>query len=219
MFARREALDFPLLADTDRAVARAYVGVNDDDDTAVPGVVVIDRGGAIVFRQIATAKDDRLTLPQLLAALDRTLGTHGPDAAGPGYAPLDRLQLRLDAGGGTVGGRGTVVASLAALAPLGHHLVSGPLLSFEPRGAPLAAELALGLRLPITADAGALELTAFGGRILAGEARGWTAEARAGIWFALSPDWAFALDAGLQERPSATALTLTLGIARLIRLR
>ena len=190
----------------------------------MPGVVIIDRGGAIVFRQIATSKDDRLTAPELLAALDRTLGTRGPAAAGPGYAPLDRLQIRVDAGGGTIGGRGTGVASAAVLVPLGHHAVAGPLLAFEPRAAPLDVELALGLRLPITADAGALELTALGGRTVVGDARGWTVGARAGIWFAMSPDWAFALAAGVQEHrlgdaDRSTELTLTLGIARLVRIR
>jgi len=222
-FARREGIHYPLLADADRAVARAYVGVNDDDDTAVPGVVVIRGDGQIAFRQVATSKDDRLTAAQVLGEVDRALGTHGPDAAGPGYAPLDRLQLRLDAGGGAIAGRGTATASLAALAPLGHHAVAGALIACEPRAAPLDVDAAIGLRLPMLADAGAIELTGIGGRSLA-DATGWTAGGRVGLWFAVAPDWAIALDAGatahrLGDADRSTELTVTLGIARLIRFR
>lgn len=222
-FARREGIPYPLLADVDRAVARAYVGVNDDDDTAVPGVVVIRGDGKIAFRQIATSKDDRLTAAQILSEVDRTLGTRGPAAAGPGYAPLDRAQLRVDAGGGTIAGRGTATASLAALAPLGHHAVAGALVAFEPRDAPLDVDAAIGLRLPMLADAGAIELTGVAGRTLV-DASAWTAGGRVGLWFALAPDWAVALDAGvaahrLGDADRTTELTVTLGIARLIRFR
>ena len=62
-FAEKYAIDFPLLADVDGAVSKQYVGVN-FDDTTIPGVVLIKRDGTIGFRQVAGAKDDRLTTPQ-----------------------------------------------------------------------------------------------------------------------------------------------------------
>ena len=186
----------------------------------MPGVVVIRGDGRIAFRQIATSKDDRRTAAQVLAEVDRTLGTHGPAAAGPGYAPLDRLQDPARRGrrhDRAIAARPS--ASLAALAPLGHHAVAGALLAFEPHDAPLDVDAALGLRLPMLADAGAIELTGLGGRSLA-DATGWTAGGRLGVWFAMSPDWALALDAGvtahrLGDPDRSTELTVTLGIARL----
>src|SRR5512138_3080029 len=51
---------YPLLSDAGGAVSRAYVGV-EEADNSVPGVVVIGRDGRIVYRQIAAAADDRLS--------------------------------------------------------------------------------------------------------------------------------------------------------------
>jgi len=82
-FARDYEIAFPLLSDADGAVSRQYTGVTSDDNT-LPGVVIV-RDGQIAFRQLATAKDDRLSTTDLLATLDRTLGTHGPDLADDHY--------------------------------------------------------------------------------------------------------------------------------------
>jgi hypothetical protein len=185
---------------------------------ALPGVTVIDRSGRIVFRQVASAKDDRISAADLLAAIDRTLGTHGPDVANRGFAAIERAQLRLDAGGGVVKTSGTGVASLAGLFPIDRYVLVGPRVGFEPRDAPLDAELELVARLPIWHAAGAVELAADGGYSILDD-RGPTAAARAGLWFAVSPSWSVQLDAGASWHDHGTAGAFaTLGLARLFRI-
>src|SRR5512138_1845231 len=82
---------YPLLSDAGGAVSRAYVGV-EETDNSVPGVVVIGRDGRIAYRQSAA---------DVLAVVDRTLGTTGAGPRG-GYGALERIQLRVDGGGGAV---------------------------------------------------------------------------------------------------------------------
>jgi hypothetical protein len=213
---------FPLLSDEDGAVSRIYAGVTSDAAT-LPGVVIVNRDGAIAFRQVATSKDDRMPIGELLATLDRVLGTAGPAAAAPGYAAIDRAQLRVAIGGGGVRGdgaaRGTVVGAVSGLIPLGRHLLVGPRLASEPRDAPIDLDLAVIARAPLWARAGAIELGAAGGYTPWGVAGG-NASLRAGMWFATSPRWALQLDVavtvhGLGFDARSTELSAALGVARL----
>jgi hypothetical protein len=220
-FADAYGIWFPLLSDPDLAVSRVYAGATSDAN-ALPGVTIIASDGHVVFRQVASAKDDRMTTAELLAAIDGSLATHGPDAAGAGYAAIERAQIRLDVGGGAVhatGTGGTAIASIAGLFPLGHHVLVGPVLGFEPRDAPLDADLEVVLRAPIFANAGALELGLAGG-YTPWDDRGANAAARAGIWFAMSPTWSVQLDAGFEvhARPASDVFA-TIGIGRLFRVR
>ena len=217
-FAERLGIWFPLLSDRDLAVSRVYAGATSDAN-ALPGVTIIDRDGRIVFRQVASAKDDRITTPELLAAIDQSLGTHGPVAAAGGYAAIDRAQVRLDAGGGVVHTTGTGTASLAGLFPLGRYLLVGARLGFEPRESPLDLDLQVVLRAPIWANAAAIELGLAGGYTPWND-RGASGAAQAGLWFAVSPAWSVQLDAGVALHAHDTiGAFATLGIARLIRVR
>ncbi len=227
-FASSYGIAYSLLTDPDGTTSRAYVGL-DATDTTIPGIVVIRRDGQIVFRQIATAKDDRLTAAQLLATLDRTLGTgDGAPAARTGYAVLDRLQLRVALGGGRAertsssGEVPIAVASASALVPLGRRFLIGPAIRVEPLDAPLDLDLAVVMRFPILADAAALELTALGGYTPWG-ATDWNAGIRGGAWVALNPWWAMQLEAGASAHrlggESTVDWTITLGVSRLIELR
>jgi len=227
-FASDYGIAFPLLTDPDGATSRAYVGI-DAADITIPGVVIIRRDGQIVFRQIATAKDDRLTAAQLLATIDRTLGTgEGAPAARTGFAVLDRLQLRFALGGGRAdvdagGTRSIAVATGSALLPLGRRFLIGPALRYERFDAPLDLDLAIAMRVPILADAAALELTALGG-YTPWRATDWNAGVRAGAWVALNPWWAIQLEAGatahrLGAEASTVDWTITFGVSRLIELR
>jgi hypothetical protein len=223
-FAADYGIAFPLLSDEDGAVARRYVGVS-SDRVALPGVTIIDRGGRIAFRQVASTKDDRMSAAELLATLDRTLGTSGPGVAPPGYAAIDRAQLRVALGGGGVRTSGdtlgTVAGSVAGLVPLGHHLLVGPWLGIEPRRSPLDLDAALVVRLPFWSQTGAVELGAVGGWTPWRDAGG-NAAAHLGAWFALSPRWAVQLDAAIAEHglgggARSTAVTGSLGVSRLLR--
>jgi hypothetical protein len=231
-FAERLGIGFPLLADVDGAVSRQYAGIT-SDDAALPGVTVIGRDGRIVFRHLASAMDDRVDAAELLAILDRTVGTTGPAAEGPGYIGLDRAQLRVDVGGGALRAngdtRGTAFGSVAALFPLGigpgfgRHVLVGPWLSFEPRDAPLDAGAAIALRQPFAGNLAALQLTATGG-YTPWDATGWTATARVGIWFAVSPTMGLTFDVGggahrLGDSDERHDVFATFGLARLIRTR
>jgi hypothetical protein len=221
-FAHDFGIGFPLLSDADGAVSRSYVGVTSDHNT-LPGVTIVGRDGRIVFRQVASAKDDRMPAAELLATLDRTLGTSGPAVAAPDAA-LDRAQLRVQLGGGGVRAagdtRGTAVGAIAGLVPLGRHVLVGPWLGFEPRDAPVDLDAALVLRAPIWSNAGAIELTAAGGWTPWGTTGG-NASGRLGLWFATSPHWALQLsiavtEHGLGETARSTELSAALGVARLI---
>jgi len=221
-FAQDYGIAFPLLSDEGGAVSRTYAGVTSDHNT-LPGVTIIGRDGRIVFRQVASAKDDRMPAAELLATLDRTLGTSGPAVAPAGYAAIDRAQLRVALGGGGVHAagetHGTVVGSIAGLYPLGRHVLIGPWLGFEPREAPLDLDAAIVVRLPIWANAGALELKAVGGWTPWQDAGG-NASARLGLWFAMSPRWALQLDVGIAEHglgqtPHSTEVSTSLGVMRL----
>ena len=205
-------MSFPLLFDRGAAVSRAYVGVN-YDDTSIPGIVVIRRDGTIAFRQIATSKDDRLTAAQVLAEVDRTLGTHGA-AGAAGYAAFDRTQLRVELGGGSAGFTGAA----AALVPLNRYLLVGPWLGANPR---FQVDAAVALRLPLLADTAAIEVIGTAG---ASPWRDSNAAVRAGLWLAWTPTLAFHLDGGVTVERAASGSTerawfATVGVSRLIQLR
>jgi hypothetical protein len=220
--ARDFGIGFPLLSDEDGQVSRTYAGVTSDRNT-LPGVTIIDRDGKIRFRQVASAKDDRMPAAELLATLDRTLGTSGP-AVAASDAAIDRIQVRVALGGGGVHASGdtggTVTGAIAGLVPLGRYVLVGPWLGFEPRQAPLDLDAALVLRAPIWASAGALELGAIAGGTPWGDTGG-NAGVRLGVWFASSPRWAVQLDLGVTEHglggtASSTEVGLTFGVTRLL---
>jgi hypothetical protein len=195
VFAKKYGIEFPLLSDADGAVSKQYVGVN-YDDTTIPGIVVIRRDGAIVYRQVASTKDDRLTTEQLLAIIDRTLATAGP-AATHGYAVYERTQIHVDAGGGGQRRRdasdgGAFNVSAAVLFPLGRHLLIGPWLETN-RPASQSANVAVVGRLPLLHDTGAIHVTTTMGWSTASP---WTVGLRIGPWVALTPTWALHLDLG-----------------------
>lgn len=197
-FARQYKIDFPLLSDADGAVSRAYVGL-DDADITVPGIVVIRKDGAIVYRQIADAKDDRLTAADVVAAVDRSLGTSGRGAH-TGYAAIERTQLRLDGAAASVryganDWQPTAFTTLSALYPVHPNVVLGAGMRYEVRESIYQGEATVGLRLPLLGGIGAIEVlgtVAFPGI----HTDGWYAGGRAGAWYAMRPTWAVHLDVG-----------------------
>ncbi len=195
-FARTYGIGFPLLADEDGAVSRAYVGVN-YDDTTIPGIVIIKQDGTIVYRQVADAKDDRLTTAQLFETVDRTLGTRGV-AAREGYATPDRLQLHLDVGGGARTGDGAIATTdLAVLVPLAPELLLGGWIASD-FGRTVDLDLVAAIRYPLLHGTGAIQLSLTGGWSPVGA--GYNLGARIGPWLAITPTWALHLDVGAVER-------------------
>jgi hypothetical protein len=224
-FARDYGLRFSLLADEDGAVSRTYAGVTSDSET-LPGITIVRPDGRIVFRQAASAKDDRMPAAELLATIDRSLGTSGPSTAAGGFAALDRAQLRVDLGGGAVDAtstRGTATGDLAALVPLGRYVLAGLELGFEPRAAPLDLDATLIVRAPFWRSTGAFELGLSGGYTPWRDTGG-NAFVRAGVWFAMSPRWAVQLGVGAGEHglgasTQSTEVFATIGVARLLQFR
>lgn len=220
-FAGGYGIEFPLLSDESGDVSRAYVGV-DGADVSVPGIVVIRRDGRIVFRQIATGRDDRLTAAQLVATLDRTLGTgaNAPRAA-RGYAVLERLQVAADLSAGAARDGGdwdaTVVGSASVLLPLGRYFAVGPWGRVTSDSLDVNAMLAL--RAPILAETGAFELGVGGGYTVMG-ATGPNLATRAGVWVALTPRWALHVNAtaGVHD-DGRLDLVGGVGFSRLVRFR
>lgn len=194
LFAAKYGIEYPLLSDADGAVSKQYVGVN-YDDTTIPGIVIVRRDGAIVYRQVASTKDDRLTSEELLATIDRTLGTTGP-AAAHGYAVYERTQIHVDGGGGVRherddGTGGTAMFSAGVLFPLARPLLVGPWVESSIRS--LGANLAVVGRIPLLHDTGAIHITATAGYDTSSN---WDVGLRVGPWIALSPKWALHLDLG-----------------------
>ncbi len=63
-------LAFPILADPDRGVARAY-GVEDAENAiAWPAIFVVDRDGTIAWRWLADTYRERIPTAELLRAVD-----------------------------------------------------------------------------------------------------------------------------------------------------
>jgi hypothetical protein len=205
-------------------VSKQFVGVDDADNT-VPGIVMISRLNQIVYRQVASSKDDRPMTSELLALADRWLGTRGPSARG-GYAVLERLHLRLDAGAGVIetgdGYRPTAQATVSALIPLGRHAALGAAIASEPREANLELDGVAALRLPFWEDRAAVELAVLGGWSVLGTT-GPNVQVRTGVWVALTPTWALQIDAtgGAHDLDGDTRLgaAATFGVSRMIRIR
>jgi hypothetical protein len=216
-FARAYGIAYPLLSDGTGAVSRAYTGVDDNDHT-VPGVVIVRHDGKVVFRQVAETKDDRLSPRQILAAADRALGTsetavRGQHAIEPATPAIDRVQLRVDAGGAFADERAAVAVAAGVHVPIARYVVVGLEARAEIRDtARTLAGGALGVRLPIYGDIAALQLTGMLGLSLADTEL--YAGARAGIWFAWTPRWAIQLEGGLLAEP-ATDVLVTFGVSRL----
>jgi hypothetical protein len=204
-----------LLADTDGAVSRKYTGITSDDNT-LPGIVIIRGDGQVVFRQVATDKEDRITISDLAGAYDRSLGTRGPGLVDEHYAAIDRAQIRLDLGGGHLPDGATGVASLTALVPIGHYLVLGPRIGTDLRASPLSLGGEVALRLPFWRESAAIELGGIAGYAFDPNTAlfGGTAD----LWFAYSPKWSIQLGTEVDREAGATRITGTIGIGRLLEL-
>ena len=223
-FARDYGLAFPLLADEDGKVSRAYAGVTSDTNT-LPGVTIVRGDGRIVFRQVASAKDDRMSSAELVATIDRTLGTSGPATAPDGFAALDRVQFRIDLGGGIAHSDATAATAQGTgslLLPLGRHLLVGPRASWDVRAGAITAGGTVLVRQPIFGAAGALELGVTAGwtpypASRMGAAVGGTAD----LWFALSPRFSVQLGVATSVYDltggAETDVTATLGIGGLFQ--
>jgi AhpC/TSA family len=226
-FARDYGIAFPLLADADGTVSRTYAGVTSDANT-LPGVTIVRGDGRIVFRQVASAKDDRMSSAELIATIDRTLGTSGPAAVQDGFAVLDRAQVRIDFGAGiTRSGDDTAATASGAgslLLPLGRHVLVGPRARWDSHVGALALDGIALLRAPILGGAGAFELGMSGGwtpypALHTGPNIGGTAD----VWFAISPR--LSVQAGVTTTRyehtggAVTDVSVTLGIGGLFQIR
>ncbi len=194
----------------------------DDNDISIPGVVVIRRDGTVVFRQVATSKDDRITAAQVLAAADANLGTRGVEAARTVPA-LARAQLRFEAGAGQIRvadtWKSTGVASLTVHVPLTRYVIAGTGVATASNEAHATLVSSLGLRLPILGDIGAIQLSAVAGLPI--EAPGVYTGVQLGMWFAWTPRWAVHADvaAGTHDTGSVDprpAWFATFGVSRLL---
>lgn len=195
-FAKRYGIAFPLLADDTGEVSRAYTGITSDDSSR-PGVIIV-RDGRVLYRQLADSKDDRLTAEQVLAAVDASLGTHGPALADAHYAAIDRLQFRFDAGGPTL------YAHETFLMPATHYGLIGARTT-----APFTVGAIVLGRIPFWHDSAALEL---------GPTASYDPDKRenifggaANLWFSYGPTWSFQLGGEWDTRGG----TATVGIGRL----
>jgi hypothetical protein len=229
-FARRYGIWFPLVADEDLTIAKQWVGVN-DEGYAIPGVFILERGGRVAFRKIDDNKYDRLYGPELLATIDRVLGTSEDQrvAARGGFETITSPQLRLGAGGGGTRATGDTdpvgEVSLDAYYLVTRFVLLGVstslLVGDESR---LAAGADLKLRLPQWADLFetyvsipvglAIEL----GDPVGDDRFGLRVGARLGLQFAVWPTGAPFLDIGvLADRfrgvAGATSIVARLGFA------
>ncbi|MEM9490949.1 MAG: redoxin domain-containing protein, partial [Myxococcota bacterium] len=199
-------ISYPLIQDEDLKLANAYVGV-DEDDYAVPGIILIKPGGEIVFRQIGDAPGDRIYAADLIAVIDRELPEATASAqAQPqaevvgGYAPLERWQLRIGAALGLSqetspedGFGFSLGAEVAALYPLGRNLMVGALArGLTVDSTRVDVDAALRLRLPILYDQAEVYLQIPVGLAIdasnddddPNDGLGWNAAAQLGLQFA-----------------------------------
>mgnify|MGYP001765536484 CR=1 FL=1 len=239
--ARAYGIEYPLLADADGTVSRAYVGL-DDADVSVPGIVIVLADGRVGFRQIARDKADRLSASQLLAVIDglppspgRRVGALGAVAAKHGYAPLERLSLRVDLGGGIArtrsAGAGQAATDTSATAaalgsvwvPMARHLMLGGGVSLDSAQGWVDVGVGAGVRWPLLGDLGTVELLAWPSWALT--TTGAAVHTRLGLTYALTPSLSVQLGVGAQLRHEyvddradvrSASWTITLGVGQLI---
>ncbi len=202
--AAKIGVHFPVLFDENAKVAGTLVGI-DDAELAIPGIVVVAKGGAIVFRQIASSKDDRLSTADLLAVIDdKIVGHKGVIAVDDSFSAIRRYQLSFDAAIGagskvtTTSARTVTLATEATIAwvvPVARSLLLGTELRSAANviSSNTTATLSVGakatLRLPFWHDLGAWHLSVSGGpELFAPQANSkfYTAVA-AQAWFAVRP--------------------------------
>lgn len=212
--AAKVGVRFPVLFDDNAKVAGTLVGI-DDAELAIPGVVVVARGGAIVFRQIANSKDDRISTADLLAVIDdKIVGHKGIIAVDDSFAAIRRYQLSVEAGIGvgskvTTASERTATLATGATVGLAVPVARNLLLGAQLRGAAnvissnTTATVSLGaratLRLPFWHDLGAWHLSVSGGpELFAPQANSkfYTA-AQVQAWFAVQPSLAIQLGVDL----------------------
>jgi hypothetical protein len=163
---------------------------------------------------------------ELVATLDRTLGTSGPATVQDGFAALDRAQVRIDAGGGITHGGDTVATASGAgslLLPIGRHVLIGPRAWWDVRAGAIAVGGIALVRKPIFGEVGALELGVSAGWTLYPIPRmGANVGGTADVWFSLSPRWS--VQAGVTTTVyeltggAVTDVTLTVGIGGLVQI-
>ena len=210
-FARKYKIAYPLLADLTGAVSRAYTGVDDLDHT-VPGIVVIRRDGKIVYRQVASTKDDRIAAIEILATADRTLGTTGI-AIRPSTPAIDRVQLRVELGTAAIDREPRLLIAAGLHVPIARYLVGGAEARQSIRDtARFILDGTLGLRLPIYGEIAAIQVTGMFGT---SQVDGLYAGGRVGLWFAYTPWWALHADLGAASNAGAAELFATFGVSRL----
>lgn len=239
-FAKRYDIRFPLVSDEDLAIARQYVGV-DDNGFPRPGVVVIRRDGTIHLRQIARNKHDRIYAAKLVSILDSLpgqsaarSGAKGPGLRG-GYAAITRRELAVGVAGGAVRSAGGGTAddaagrlSLGLVQPLGAHLGVGLGAGLDIGGGTLAhAGVLLRVRRPTWGRQGSVYgQVSFGGAVDLNRAAvptasrfGAVAGAALGFHFAWYPGLAFLVQlsgdrmwfSGLDGAPDTRRTTVSLG--------
>lgn len=136
-FAKEYKLYFPLIEDKNLTLARKYVGV-DVNGYSLPGVVVVAPDQTIALRRVGTTPGDRIYAAELLGIVDGLarkydITSTGPAVAG-GYAPLERINLRVGIGLGLAQERAAenefgfaVDGSVAGFYPLARYVMLGAL--------------------------------------------------------------------------------------------
>ena len=170
-FAAEYKLDFPLIEDEALKLASQYVGV-DQNGFSLPGIVIVAPDQTVAVRQVGETPGDRIYAAELLRIVDGISEKYGIAKAGPagkpgaagGYAPLERVNVRLGINLGVAQERAVqndfgfaMDAALAGLYPLGRHVMLGALvrgLTGSSTRTDIAA--ALRVRLPGADDNGEL---------------------------------------------------------------
>lgn len=97
--ARTYGIEFPLLSDSDHALAKQYAGLS-TDGYPIPAVYVLKPDGTVYSRKIGDAKDDRIYAAELLQILDSLGGRSADGLPGlSGYGTPYRVALGLGLGG------------------------------------------------------------------------------------------------------------------------
>lgn len=220
-FARQYDIGFPLLSDPDGKVAAQYTSI-DGADIPVPAIVVIERGGEIRYEQQAMTKDDRPSIDELLAIVDRSLRIEGQQpGAARGFGALDRLHVAGAIGGGVLrdgGYSATAVGSLGVAYPAMRNILVGARVGGALRESPLDVDGSITLRIPFWRDTATVHLDVLAGWSPFASAQ-LNAGGRIGWWVALRPDWGLAIDGGVLARGDTLELTATFGVSRLLEVR